>query len=165
MQHLRENMPWMTHSDTMTCRLVLSLSYVLRRSALLMQVIPGCYCWGQWHPGGWRFGQPVSMQSTVYNGSPHSHWPLSVRAQCSIETPWAWPVKGRQDFRWVDLGVSTSVLWRRCNSLCCALCARANVAASRLIPGGAISARIGRWLVGVALRHPETVCRTELRAA
>lgn len=83
MQHLRENMPWMTHSDTMTCGLVLSLSCVLRRSALLMEVIPGCYCWGQWHPGGWCFGQPVSMQSTVYNGSPHSHWPLSVRPQRS----------------------------------------------------------------------------------
>ena len=75
------------------------------------------------------------------------------------------PPKGLWDFRRVRCGVSVMTLWRRWDSLISALRARASVAASRLISAGAIPARTGSWLVGVARRHPETVRSAVLRAA
>lgn len=64
---------------------------------------------------------------------------------------WALAAKGRRDSSHVHCGISMTTLWRRWDSLSCAFRARAR----------AISARTGRWFVGVARSHAETVLRAE----
>ena len=54
-------------------------------------------------------------------------------------------------------GISVAVLWRRWSSSLVAFRDRARTAASRHIIGGAMPARIGNWLTGVACRQPKTV--------
>ena len=70
---------------------------------------------------------------------------------------WACWETGRRDFKRARVGLSWSILWRRWSSFAWALRHSARTAASRRKVGGAMPERMGKWLTGVARRHPETV--------
>ena len=85
-------------------------------------------------------------------------------ADVLLSSSWACREKGCRDLRRLRCGLFMTVLWRRWASLISAFRARASVAPSRLTSAGAIPARTGSWLVGVARRHPETVRKASFRA-
>ena len=114
-------------------------------------------------------GSSTNLCSLVWSAACHSsdhlrvsHIPLETSAGVDRRIWWACSEKGRRDFRRAHCGVFMATWWRRWCPLSVALLDNAKTTASRRKVGGAMLAGIGSWLIGVARRQLETVCRVLL---